>query len=543
MNDNRLTLQELQQTLAELTARSSQAGVPEDLRKAIHALELSQIELDLHNRELQEAQRQIEESRCRYADLFDNAPVGYLTLDEQGTIVSANNSAVRMLARSRGEILGQPVGPFMADENAFRRHLEHSRDGQERVVSELWLVTSSGSPLPVEMITEKATRPDSETGGIEFRTALIDLTELKKAQGELDKVRLLLMQAMESAQLSVWSRDLKTGLVRMWSSLPLMLEQEHGEWQGTVEDTYATLHPEDVGRVREVIDGAIAQGLDFRVEMRVRNANGTYSWSESRGRVRRDARGIPLYLEGISLRIDDLRRSQGLLQDVARFPAENPSPVLRCRQDGTLLYANPSARSLLDETGVGIGDRLPQIFLPMIEQAFSSSGIQMLNIRIAKRDYSFQVVPIRDLSYVNLYGRDVTDQLKAEEVVQRQADLIDLSPDAMFVRTLDGHITFWSKGAENLYGYTREEAIGKTSNELLGTTLPEPFESIIARLRSGERWTGELIHRRRDGKLLTMQSRWLLRPGNGEYADEIFESNVDITERKRMEEELRQSEE
>lgn len=230
-------------------------------------------------------------------------------------------------------------------------------------------------------------------------------------------------------------------------------------------------------------------------------------------------------------------------QDIARFPEENPSPILRCRQDGTLLYANPSSRPLLEEIGVRVGDRLPQSFLPVIQQAFSSSGNQMLNARIAKSEYSFQVVPIRDLSYVNLYGRDVTDQLKAEEVVQRQADLIDLSPDAMFVRTLDGHVTFWSKGAENLYGYSKEEAIGKTSNELLGTTLPEPFESIIARLRSGERWTGELIHRRRDGKLLTMQSRWLLRPGNGEYADEIFESNVDITERKRMEEELRQSEE
>ncbi len=75
------------------------------------------------------------------------------------------------------------------------------------------------------------------------------------------------------------------------------------------------------------------------------------------------------------------------------------------------------------------------------------------------------------------------------------------------------------------------------------TTLPQSFESIVAILRQGGQWSGELIHRRRDGKLLTVQSRWLLRPGTGEYADEIFESNVDITERKHMEEEIRQSEE
>jgi len=138
---------------------------------------------------------------------------------------------------------------------------------------------------------------------------------------------------------------------------------------------------------------------------------------------------------------------------------------------------------------------------------------------------------------------DITERKRAEEVVQRQADLIELSPDAMFVRTLGGHITFWSKGAEKLYGYTKEEALGKTSQELLVTTLPEPFESIVAKLRKGGEWSGELIHCRRGGALLTVQSRWLLRPGSGEYPEEIFESNVDITLRKRMEEELRQSEE
>lgn len=543
MAADRLTPQELQHTLEELTANSSQTGVPEELHRAINAIELSRLELERRNQELQEAQQQIEESRCRLADLFENAPVGYLMLDPSGKILSANNTVAAMLQRKQTEILGSSLGALAADESEFQAYMERCRSGSGRTATEIWLVTSAGTSLPVEIVTEKAPRSGSNDGEMEFRTTLTDLTELKNAQDELNKVRLLLMQAMDSAKLSAWSRDLKTGIVRMWTSLPLMLEQEGGEWQGTAEDTYATLHPEDVKRVREVIEGTIAHGSDFRVEMRVRNADGTYAWSESRGHVRRDPQGVPLVLEGISLRIDELKMSQDLLQDIARFTRENPSPVIRCRQDGTLLYANPASRPLLEAAGVKIGDQLPPSFLGTIEEAFSSATNRMLDIKIGTRTFSFQVVPVRDLSYVNLYGRDVTDQRKAEEVVQRQADLIELSPDAMFVRTLDGHITFWSAGAEKLYGYSKEEALGKTTRDLLLTTLPEPFDSIVATLRKGGQWSGELVHRRRDGSLLTMQSRWLLRPGQGEYPDEIFESNVDITERKRMEEELRESEE
>jgi PAS domain S-box-containing protein len=543
MTGDRSTSQELQKTLAELTQFSLQAGIPEEFRKAIRALELSQVELERHNRELQDTQKLLEDSRCRYADLFDNAPVGYVTLDEQGRILSANSTAARMLGRDLSQISGSFFGTFARDEQAFQRHMERCRTEPGKVTSEAWLVTSSTTCFPVEIVTEKAIRPGSQDGEMEYRTTLTDLSELKKAQDDLDKMRLLLTQAMESAKLSVWSRDLKTGVVRMWSSLPLMLEREGGEWHGTVEETYATLHPDDMERVRQVIEESIANGSDFRLEMRVRNSDGSYAWSESRGHIRCDTRGVPQVLEGISLRIDELKRSKELLQDVARFPGENPSPVLRCRQDGTLLYSNAAAETLLKQIGNSTGDPLPPSFLPWVQKAFASGLNQMLSVRVGAQEYSFQVVPIRDLSYVNLYGREVTDQRKAEEIVQRQADLIELSPDAMFVRTLDGHVTFWSKGAERLYGYTKEEALGKTSRELLGTTLPEPFETIIAKLRNGERWTGELIHRRRDGATLTVQSRWLLRPGGGEYPDEIFESNVDITERKRMEEDIRHSEE
>ena len=145
-----------------------------------------------------------------------------------------------------------------------------------------------------------------------------------------------------------------------------------------------------------------------------------------------------------------------------------------------------------------------------------------------------------------MYGRkpavleifqDITERKNMEEALRRQAALIDLSPDAIMCRKQDGTITFWSRGAEKLYGWSSTEAIGQTTERILNTVFPEPFEAIMETLRKAGQWTGELIHTTRDGRKLTVESRWLHEPGT----DELMESNVDITERKQSEEQIGRS--
>ncbi len=122
--------------------------------------------------------------------------------------------------------------------------------------------------------------------------------------------------------------------------------------------------------------------------------------------------------------------------------------------------------------------------------------------------------------------------------MRRQAALLDLTHDAVFVRDMHDVITYWNRGAEALYGIPREEAVGRVAHWLLGTSFPVPLADISAELIERDRWEGELTHTGRDGQPIFVASRWaLLRDGQGRPTA-ILETTTDITARKRAEERL-----
>ncbi len=136
-----------------------------------------------------------------------------------------------------------------------------------------------------------------------------------------------------------------------------------------------------------------------------------------------------------------------------------------------------------------------------------------------------------DFAYGIVMLRLNKEREQSEETLRKQAELIDLSPDAIIVRKLDGTITFWSKGAEKLYGWTKNEAIGQDINSLLKMESSQPIEEIVKKVKLDGKWSGEIVHTSRDGCKLVVQSYWLERFGANGKIVEMLESNVDITER------------
>ena len=129
-----------------------------------------------------------------------------------------------------------------------------------------------------------------------------------------------------------------------------------------------------------------------------------------------------------------------------------------------------------------------------------------------------------------------------KEVAERtqQASLLNLTHDTIFVRDMSDVITYWNRGAQELYGWTAEEAIGKHTHQLLQTAFSIPIEEVQAQLLRTDRWEGELQKTKADGSRVVVASRWSLRRDDQGRAAAILETNNDISDRKRREEEIRQ---
>ena len=126
----------------------------------------------------------------------------------------------------------------------------------------------------------------------------------------------------------------------------------------------------------------------------------------------------------------------------------------------------------------------------------------------------------------------------AAVVLGERAGLLDLTHDTIFVRDMNDVITYWNRGAEALYGWESDQAVGKTTHQLLHTVFPAPLEEIDAELLRTERWEGELVHTKRDGTRVIVASRWSVQRDKQRRPVAILETNNDISERKRSEEAL-----
>ncbi|HWT97645.1 MAG TPA: ATP-binding protein [Terriglobales bacterium] len=119
--------------------------------------------------------------------------------------------------------------------------------------------------------------------------------------------------------------------------------------------------------------------------------------------------------------------------------------------------------------------------------------------------------------------------------------LLEQTHDAIFVRDMNDTITYWNRGSEDLYGWLRELAVGRQSHDLLQTRFPEPLDEIRDHLLRTGRWEGRLVHTDKSGVTLVVSSRWVLnRDANGRPTS-ILETNTDITERSRVQEQLHEA--
>jgi PAS domain S-box-containing protein len=181
---------------------------------------------------------------------------------------------------------------------------------------------------------------------------------------------------------------------------------------------------------------------------------------------------------------------------------------------------------------------------------FSVIAVGLLDFFFTEPLFSFEVTSMEDITTLVAFiitSMAVTGLVRRVrglgEAHREQTRLLDLTHDPVIVRDLNDTVTYWNRGAEEIYGWKREEALGKVTHQLLRTIFPVPLEQITETVRATGRWEGELLHTRRDGTQVTVASRWSLQRDDSRHPLGTIETNNNITEQKRAEDALRRTQE
>lgn len=256
-----------------------------------------------------------------------------------------------------------------------------------------------------------------------------------------------------------------------------------------------------------------------------------------------------------------LSRTERQFQDVLEAA---PEAAVVIDKEGRMVLVNAQTEKLFgysrDELlGSGIATLLPerdreryaghpQSFFAQAAPA-SGEGFSLLGRRKDGSEFPIEIglspLEMGNEALVSGAIRDVTEHKRIEEKLRAQADrlqvqasLLDVAHDAIVVRSFGGEIRFWNQGAESIYGWTKAEAIGKISHVLLQAESQPSMAEVEALLLRDGRWEGDIVQTRRDGSLITVASRQVLR--QDEQGNSVLEINNDITRRKQAEERFRQ---
>lgn len=270
-------------------------------------------------------------------------------------------------------------------------------------------------------------------------------------------------------------------------------------------------------------------------------------------------KAFTVILRDISLRKEAEEKLRVSEEKFAKAFASNPAAIVITRlDDGVILDVNETWVALIGcSRAEAIGSSTEQMniwptresadhFVQEIrakgslrgwEQAFCKKSGDLFVAQL-----SAQILTMGTAQVVISTLVDITERKKAERALAEKARLLDLSYDAILVRDAQDRIVYWNEGACQAYGYTREEALGRSPHELLRTEFSQPLAEILESLQRKGYWTGELVHTHKTGRKLTVSSRWSLdRDVNG-IPTAILETNSDITGAKLAQEALIRSE-
>lgn len=192
-------------------------------------------------------------------------------------------------------------------------------------------------------------------------------------------------------------------------------------------------------------------------------------------------------------------RAKKELRDMSRFPEEDPNPVLRTDEEGILLYCNSAANGLLRSWGgLFVGDMIPKD----VFQKIKNPNLEKITIDAENKTYLVNIVRIPQRGYINLYGQDITELKKADELVLMLTQAVEQSSASIVITDAKGNIEYVNPWFIKTSGYSFEEIVGKNPRILKsGHTKPEEYKKLWQTVTQGKEWHGEFHNKKKNGEL------------------------------------------
>ncbi|MBE9214153.1 PAS domain S-box protein [Plectonema cf. radiosum LEGE 06105] len=498
--------------------------------------------------------------------LINHVPVGIFQTDNQGKCLFVNPRWLEITGISSEEAMGEGWAKTLHPEDkeeVFCQWYDAAAQGREFAM-EYRFCTPSGK---VTWVFGNAVAIYNQMGEIRgYLGTLTDITQRKQVEEQLRRTEMLLQEAQRIAKMGSWSSDLTTN-EKWWSEQYYrIINLNPGDVMPDVETLINTIvHPEDRDRIYQMVMACIEQGIPYETEVRFLRADDNIGYVFMCGRVERDSQG-------------NLRRYYGITQDISEYKQielelrenkERYCSVVKSmhegiviqQADGSIISCNASAERILGLSTEQIKGRtsVDPRWKTIHEDGSPFPGENhpaMIALHTGKpcSDTVMGVhKPNGELTWILINSEplflpgetipsgavtsfsDITRRKQAEEKIAEQAQLLDITTDAILVRDLDGYISYCNRSAELIYGWKKQEIIGKTANELLYAEISLELEEALHKVVETGSWQGELHKVTKTGKNIIVASRWTLVRDEAGNPESILTVDTDITDKKQLE--------
>jgi PAS domain S-box-containing protein len=547
------------------------------MARLIHELEVHQIELEMQNEELRASRERVEAGLALYADLYDRAPTGYLTLDRAGVIQRVNLMGAQMLGAERSRLVKRRFDRWVApgDRNIFGDFLRRVFASETNPDCEVALSVDGLPPLVVHV---EGVRSAAEA---ECLVGLVDISERKRAEVALRESEVRFRTLADSGQALIWTSGLDKKcdyFNQPWLDFTgRTLAQDLGD--GWVEG----VHPDDLDRCVAIYTGSFDRRERFSMEYRLRRADGTYGWIRDDGAPRFNQAGEFLGYIGHCLDLTQRKQAEAALQETNAY-LDNlfnhaNAPIIVWDPQFKITRFNHAFEALTGRPASEVTGQVLELLFPPEQVARSMAEIhktlvgerwETVEIAIQHRDGTVRTLlwnsatllaadgktPVATIAQ----GQDITGRKQAEEALQqlnaeleqrvqeRTAEALDLyqtAPCGYHSIGPDGTVLQMNDTELGWLGYAREEVEGRRRLvDLMAPASAALFEERFREFReeSGRAaWEWEMRSKAGSSVFLLVYSQ-AVQDAAGQFL-RSQSAALNITERKRVEMALSESEE